>query len=188
MENDAFAPVIEKLKQRLEPKLKEVADLKRMINMLCVEDGRLPMYKEDSIDETVGGILSIRSDHFVGKGLATAIKEYLTLKNESAGVDEIFDALCRGGFAFEGKDEGIKKRNLMISLGKNPAFKKIANGTYGLSSKYRQTRKKENNQTDERGSESSPKKEMGDQEENASSNGQDAPKKRGRSKKEPQES
>jgi hypothetical protein len=109
-------------------------EIKKMINNLSAMLGEsLPF---SNVETTVGfGNQSIKPDQFFGKGLSTAVKEYLKMKNQACTAQEIFDALRAGGFEFS-KDWGEKfqLRNLTISLSKNRndfVFVKSSNA-YGL--------------------------------------------------------
>ena len=56
------------------------------------------------------------------------------MRASAATVDDIYEALERGGFEFVGKNEAIKKRGLQISLSKSRrifAYLK-ASDTFGL--------------------------------------------------------
>jgi hypothetical protein len=53
----------------------------------------------------------------------------------AATVDEIFDALKRGGYEFDGNDVEAKS-GLRIALGKDAQVKRVASGAYGLVSWY----------------------------------------------------
>ena len=109
---------IEELEKKLQGQLDEVAETKKAINLLCRQMGEPPKFA-DVLPEKVSGSLSVRTDQFFRKPLATAVREYLQIRGSAAKVDEIYEALKRGGFEFVGKDEGVRKRGLTISLGKS---------------------------------------------------------------------
>lgn len=120
----------------------EIADTKRMVNRLLVRKGQPPAYGDAAISGDVGNIFAIRSDQFYGLALSTAIREYLKMRWAAnlgaATVNEIYDALCKGGFAYDTENEENRKRNLRISLTKNSAlFHRLKNGThFGLPDWY----------------------------------------------------
>jgi len=138
---------IEHLQALLAKKTAEIVTIKQTINMLYEGHGQPKPYPDS--DLAASGVVSlgatIKGSQFSDKPLATSIKEYLTMKGDSASVDEIFDALKRGGFPFKNGSDDQNNRALRISLGKNPAFKYIkGNQTYWISDKQDQeARKKE---------------------------------------------
>lgn len=86
-------------------------------------------------------INAIRNDQFYGQPLATAIREFLQMRKAAGGgaasVKEIYDALVRGGFKFEARDDVNAQRGLRQSLTKNSiTFHKLPNGNYGLLEWY----------------------------------------------------
>jgi hypothetical protein len=120
----------------------EIVDTKRMVNRLLVRKGQQAMYSEASFGADIGNVFAIRSDQFYGQPLSTAIREYLKMRWAAnlgaATVTEIYDALSRGGFAYDTENEDNRKRNLRISLTKNSAlFHRLKNGThFGLPDWY----------------------------------------------------
>jgi hypothetical protein len=128
---------IEELEGKLQQQMDEVAETKKAINVLCRQLS-LPARYADVKADSAKGILAIRRDHFFQKPLATAVRDFLKLKDSAASLDEIYAALKQGGFEFVGKDEAIEKRGLQISLAKNRnmfAYLKSTN-TFGLWEKY----------------------------------------------------
>jgi hypothetical protein len=83
---------------------------------------------------------SLDSDEFYGKAPTVAARLYLEKRNKAVPLDEILEALGRGGFDFEAqgwKDEGARLRTLGISLGKNSAiFHRLPSDTWGLTKWY----------------------------------------------------
>jgi hypothetical protein len=68
-----------------------------------------------------------------------AAREYLDLRGTAVPLDEILEALQRGGFSFEsqGWADAARLRNLGISIGKNTAiFHRLPNDTWGLAKWY----------------------------------------------------
>lgn len=128
---------ISELQEKLQIKLNEAADIKKTINNICSQIGKPQIYADVAAENAVQGQLRIRPDQFVGKPLATAIKEYLKIKGKAATSDEIFRALKGGGLEFSGGKESIKMRNLRISLYKNPDIHYIkGSNTFGLAVNY----------------------------------------------------
>src|ERR1700676_4101750 len=109
----------------------EIVDTKKIVNRLLVRMGQQPKYSEAAVNSEVGNISALRSDQFYGKALSGAIRAYLQMRKHigPANVNEIYDALCKGGFIFETENEENRKRNLRISLTKNTSiFHKLPSG------------------------------------------------------------
>lgn len=132
--SDQIRSAIDSLYSEMEILNKRMAEIKKSINNLSVINGEEPPFKDLEFT-TVVGTNSIRPDQYFGKGLATAVKEYLKARGRAATVQEIYDALRSGGFEFTGtKGEKIQMRNLAISLSKNSTdfvYVKSSNA-YGL--------------------------------------------------------
>src|ERR1043166_814004 len=131
---------ITELQEQLRSQEQEVADTKRLINMLAKRAG-MPQIYSDTDAESIQSLGAITPDRFYGRPLATVIREYLMMRKAgglgSASVNEIYDALVRGGYKFEAKDDENAKRGLRISLMKHKTmFHKLPNGTFGLLEWY----------------------------------------------------
>ena len=137
--SDHIVKTIEDLSGQLRQQEDKVTQLKRTINDLCGLAG-LPKRHPEADDATSVSLGAIRSDSFYGRPLATVIREYLQMRKAgamgAASVNEIYDALTRGGYAFDTKDPDNAKRGLRASLSKNPAFHKVPTGDYGLTEWY----------------------------------------------------
>lgn len=135
---DHIERTIGDLQAKLRIQEDDVLQTKRLINLLCKEANLDPMY--DDTDATSASLFSIRQDQFFGRPLATVIKEYLNMRlaanKGAATVNEIYDTLCRGGYAFQAKNDDNAKRGIQISLGKNRYFMRVPNGSWGLSAWY----------------------------------------------------
>lgn len=121
--------------QKIEAEAKKI---KNTINCLCEVMGEPPKYEE--IEEKPAKMVGQRHDEYYGRPLATVISEVLANRKTtglgSVSLDEIYQQLIVGGFQFTGKNEGIKKRGLAISMGKNPKFHHLPNDTWGLKKWY----------------------------------------------------
>lgn len=139
MEESHFQKSILALQQTVTGLETEVADKKRLVNMLCAEAGADPIYNDIASPASIAGSLKIKRGQFFKKKTATAIREYLDIRHGAdlgpATVDEIFEALEQGGFEFESKRADMNKRGLSISLAKNTqTFQRLPDGsTYGLA-------------------------------------------------------
>lgn len=110
---------IDSLVEELNAIQKRASEIKKVINQLCALKGDPPIYL-DADYTPAGGNTSILPDQFFGKGLSTAVKEYLRLKGRATIVQEIYDALKKGGFEFPNNwKEKEQLKNLAISLSKN---------------------------------------------------------------------
>jgi hypothetical protein len=132
--------VISLLVERIDQNTREIAEKKRTVNSLCREAGKDQLYPEAELTGTAGSrVPSIRASQFYGKTPTVAAREYLELRNEAVPLDEILDALQRGGFDFsaQGWSEAARLKNLGISISKNSSiFHKLPNDTWGLLKWY----------------------------------------------------
>jgi hypothetical protein len=136
--NGELQGAINVLRRKVAEQEKALANTKNLINQLCIEAGE-PLIYSDIQRDSEGSGRSIRSDQYYGQPLATAVRSFLEGREGigPATVDEIYDALIKGGFQFEGKGEDNQKRGLRISLTKNSVtFHKVPNGSYGLLNWY----------------------------------------------------
>ena len=134
---------IDVLVARIEKKLSEVAALKGMVNGLCVEAGSDPIYSDSATAYSTA--TTIRPDQFYGKSPIVAAREYLEMKGRAVSLDEILEALNKGGFNFKavGWTEPLRLKNLGISLGKNSSiFHRLPNDTVGLVKFYPEVERK----------------------------------------------
>jgi hypothetical protein len=136
---ESLKPAIAELEQRLQAQLRDVAETKRSINLLLKISGERPRYAD--IDAASGASLSVRPDEYYGQPLSSVVAGILA-RNKVAGgsamtVNEIFDAMIRGGYLFDTKNDENSKRILRISLTKNSAkFHKVPGGSWGLREWY----------------------------------------------------
>ena len=131
---------IEALLEELQTQLDQVADTKRTVNNLCRRLGKEPQFT-DVASELVA--VRIRPDQFYGRALATSVEEFLENRKKTTGEQacapsDILAGLEAGGFDFkaQGWKDNDRLRSLSITLGKNPKFHRLPNGTYGLLSWY----------------------------------------------------
>lgn len=132
--------VISLLVERIDQNTRELAEKKRTVNSLCREAGKEPIYPDAELTGTAGSrVPSIRASQFYGKSPIVGAREYLELRNEAVPLEELLDALTKGGFDFEaqGWNETMRLKNLGISISKNSAiFHKLPNDTWGLLKWY----------------------------------------------------
>jgi hypothetical protein len=131
---------IQDLQVKLQTQEQDVIETKRMINSLRGFLNQPPLFTEDQLG-TKPSLGGIRADTFYGQPLATAVRMYLEMRRATgqgpATVADIYDALLRGGYAFQTTADNAK-RILRISLSKNTAmFHKLPHGNvFGLLSWY----------------------------------------------------
>jgi hypothetical protein len=135
-----FVAVISKLEEQLRAQEKQIAETKRTINQILKVAGQPARYTDINAT-TTASVTNIHGDAFYGRPLATVVREYLEMRKASnlgsATVNDIFEALTRGGYQFETKNDENAKRGLRISLTKNAAtFHKLPSGQYGLLDWY----------------------------------------------------
>lgn len=128
------------LVSRVEQKTQELAEMKRMINSLCREADQPVLYSDaDLVAKGSAGLPTLDADQFYGKPPTTAAREYLEMRDKAVSLEEILEALERGGFDFsaQGWSQGARLKNLGISLGKNSAiFHRLPSNTWGLTKWY----------------------------------------------------
>ncbi len=124
----------------------KVRELKKAINTFSGMAGKTPPFSEIEASPVYGN-LSLRPDQFFGRGLSTAVKEFLRMKGRACTAQEILDALKEGGFEFPTDwKEKFMLKNLSISLGKNrydfvPVPNPKGDGAYGLWEFYPEKKK-----------------------------------------------
>lgn len=135
--SEALKNAIDEMVNLISAKQREVADIKRSINIMCRQLGEDPMFADESVESV--GFGAMRSDEYYGKSPITAARMYLERKGKPATQEEILSGLERGGFDFDEQkwEEKNRLRNLAISLGKNTIiFHRLPSGTWGLLKWY----------------------------------------------------
>jgi hypothetical protein len=111
---------VESLYAELDRVNKKAIEIKKSINSLSTLLDKPQPFTEVELASSSMGHSNIYPDQFFGKGIATAVKEYLKMRGRASTAQEIFDALISGGFEFpEEWGEKFKLRNLAISIRKN---------------------------------------------------------------------
>jgi hypothetical protein len=127
------------LVSRVDQKSKELIEMKRMVNQLCREIGQAELYSDADLQDRGSARPNLDPDQYYGKPPVTAAREYLERRGKAVPLDEILDALERGGFDFDaqGWSESQRLRHLGSSLGKNSVmFHRLPNDTWGLVKWY----------------------------------------------------
>jgi hypothetical protein len=144
--DDKVMSALEVLKERVARSEATTADLKRAANALAMAEGLPPIYTE--IVDPSRASFGLRADEFANQATpGAAARAFLKLRSQAASLDEIHDALIRGGFAF-GEGVGDTKAALRIALGKDANVHRLPNGAYGLLEWY-PAKKRERQSADE---------------------------------------
>ena len=136
MASEQLASALDLINQKIVKAYETIKGLKGAANALAASENE-PVVYADVVDEmgSAAGTRSIRADQFTAyPSPSTAARAYLEMRGKQVGatsIEEIFDALKRGGYAFDGPDVEAKK-GLSIALGKDAQVKRLSNGTYGL--------------------------------------------------------
>ena len=138
---------IEKIRAQIGGLEEQILKHKQMVNALCVLENEPQMYPAEELQTNSSGNTGFRSDQFFGKPMATAVKEILEQRGArnlgALSLDDLFDTMKAGGFQFDNNNEQIAKRNLAITLSKNPAFMRVpSNNNIGLAEWYPNVKKK----------------------------------------------
>jgi len=138
-------PILKKLNFHLEEAKKIYKALKALID-ITGESINFPSFSLDDEGINTGNDalgIDIKPDQFYGKSNTQAAEEYLRLIGHSVYLDEIYEALLKGGIQFSGKDP---KKSLYVSVIRaHKKFVKVGEGrnvTWGLVEFYPDTLKK----------------------------------------------
>ncbi|MFZ1976340.1 MAG: hypothetical protein WAV76_00130 [Bacteroidota bacterium] len=149
---------VESLYAELDKSNKRAIYIKKSINSLCALMDKPQPFAEVDLASSPSGHFNIYPDQFLGKGIATATKEYLKMRGPASTLQEIYDTLVSGGFEFpEEWGDKFKLRNLSISIRKNSkdfCYVKSSN-SYGLWEFYPDKKRERNSNPKEEAEESS---------------------------------
>ena len=143
--SESMKATIAELQRHLEDLEQQAIDTKRTINSLCRVLGDEPIYSEHELEDGVGAVgalvTDLKGDEYFNKPLASAVRMILETRRDNnlgpASAEEIYEALSKGGFEFDGRGEASQLRGLKISLSKNTStFRKLPNGKVGLAEWY----------------------------------------------------
>jgi hypothetical protein len=153
---------LERMTLKIRGLQEEIRKAKIAANAIAEMDG-LPVPYQQLDEEDASVLTSFQSDQFYGQPLAKCVRLILearrAMNSGPASVTEIHDALVKGGYLFDTKDETNSKNSLRVSLGKNPLFHKLPNGGWGLLTWYPKARPpKENGAAEEDGPSTKPTK------------------------------
>lgn len=124
----------------------EVLGLKRAANSMARRRGLQLPFDEESLRDPTQSASTIRPDQFVNfNAPAPAARAFLEMRRRASTVDEVYDALLKGGFQFESNVTNEAKGFLKIALAKDALVRKIENKvvgtTYGLIAWYPDAKK-----------------------------------------------
>jgi hypothetical protein len=157
---EEFRPAIEALQKDLGDLERKANEIKATINRLCESGGDPPLYADIGGSSSASTITSIKGDTFYGKVLTTAAREYLEMRKVQglgpATPRDVYEALKKGGFAFETKNENNAITGVRATLRKNSGiFHRLPGdgGEYGLLAWYPNAKKpKETTEAEEEAS------------------------------------
>lgn len=144
---ETLIPAINLMVEKISARDKKTDALKESVNMMCDFAGVQLKYSDVGAASTPD-ISSLNRDQFVGVPLATAVASFMDMRGDSkkgghgaATLNDIFDALSRGGYPFGTGNIENAKRGLRISLAKNTQkFFKISSAgepdAFGLRTWY----------------------------------------------------
>jgi len=137
---DDIQKTVEVLRDKIRMREEEASRLKKIINDLYVEEGESAPYPNISA-ESAATLNSLRSDQFYGQTMAGAARQYFEMRKASglgaSSISEIFQALKKGGFRFDAKNDDYSKNALRIALRKNSVtFHRLPNADFGLLEWY----------------------------------------------------
>ncbi|HUB08007.1 MAG TPA: hypothetical protein VMB50_13435 [Myxococcales bacterium] len=137
MPDSAMQGTLSALFEKIKVIEEQAAKLKNAANVIAETSGQPPPYPD--IGGPTQARIGIRSDQFYScLSPAAAGRAFLSYRGKDAGsaaLEEIYEAIKRGGFAF-GEDVKDEKAALRIALGKDGAVKRLPNGSYGLQEWY----------------------------------------------------
>jgi hypothetical protein len=134
---------IQELQMKLKQQLAEADKTKQAINSLYEILGEKPPYQIGKFQ--IAEVATLRPDSFFGKGLATAVGEYLEMRGHAVPVIDIMNGLQQGGYDFG--NAKFPERVLRINLAKNTVkFVQIkGSDSFGLRKWYPAFQKVEKN-------------------------------------------
>lgn len=132
---------IETLQREIAELERQIVETKQVINRLCRSGGEDPIYPDAALT-AAGASMTIVGDSFYGKSMITAAREFLEMKKATTGSGpasprQVYEALVKGGYKFETKDETNAIISVRSTLRKNSSvFHRLPNAEYGLLSWY----------------------------------------------------
>jgi hypothetical protein len=152
--SDHIVQTISDLEKKVQEYEANSLRVKITINELCQMAGLPPRYPASSLEKSSVSGITIRSDQFHARPLATIVREYLEMrKNAGLGpalLEDVFEALAQGGYESQAKEERIAKIALYNALTKNPIFYRLPNKHWGLLEWYPKAKQRDDESDNER--------------------------------------
>lgn len=153
--SERILAAIDEIEAQIKTKEAELTPLRITVNHLCQLIGEPARYQVDGPGASgqPKNQLNFRADQFYNRPLAQCVVEYLKareaagMEERAAKVQEIYEALGKGGYDWAGVGGGEENRmrSLRISLTKNTTqFSKISEDVFGLKDWYGSPRRKGN--------------------------------------------
>ena len=134
--------------KKLQDLFNQVAETKKMLNALAKDMGKTEIPYSDVSTESSAGSIKIKPDQFYNRPLATAVREFLELKDEATHWSEILKALREGGFIL-GKGKQAEDEARLTVLRNTTNFVLIGDNYFGLKEKYPESKKEKGRQVKE---------------------------------------
>lgn len=143
--SDHIVQTIDLLIADVTAKQKEISELQRTVNYLCIKAGIPEKFGHIDVGQAESPpiSLSIAPDRYHGMRLNTATTDYLKMRaavnpnTRAASAEEIYEALNKGGFSFDHASKDERMHSLKTSLGKSThTFSQVQKGMYGLAEWY----------------------------------------------------
>lgn len=147
--NSNIDGVIADLQKKLTEQETAVIQSKQLINLLCTQYGRDPIYKDADLAPS-SGTQAFASDEFYGQPLAGSMRKILEHRKATglgpATPREIYDTLVSGGYAFETDNVQNRLIGIRVSLRKSSGtFHRLPEGKqYGLLEWYPKAQRAKN--------------------------------------------
>lgn len=148
--------VIADLQTKLADQEAEVIKSKELINLLCSQYGRNPIYPDTELDQS-SSTTSFAPDEFYGQSLSGSMRKILE-QRKSTGLGpatprEIYDVLVDGGYAFDTENEQNRLTGIRVSLRKSSMiFHRLPDGKrYGLLDWYPKAKRRQHREDNQAG-------------------------------------
>ncbi len=132
----ALSAAFDELMKEVEEHEQKATEAKKLVNALAKRLGRDEPFPNLSESPVSRSYVPAPDDFANEPAPAAAVRSYLERRGKAAPLEEIFQALKDGGFAFQGKDDKANMNGLRIAVGKDVKLEKLGGGAIGLSEWY----------------------------------------------------
>jgi len=132
----ALSAALDELMREVEEHEQQAAEAKKLVNALAKRMGRAEPFPDVPGASSLRGYVPGHDDFANEPAPAAAARKYLEKKGKAAPLEEIFQALKAGGFAFQGRDDKANMNGMRIAVGKDAKLEKLGGGAIGLSEWY----------------------------------------------------